>query len=220
MRLYHFVNRLHALEDIRHRRLKVATIDDLNDPFELRGVSLADRDERRAFELFREEFAKLWGMLCFSKIWRNPVQWSHYADRHSGLCLGFDIPDDLVSIVTYQAHLHQQDIVDLLKGGDLIAAEAAMENLLSTKYSHWKYEREARLFIDLKKTEPDSGLHFISFGPKLALREIIVGHRSTINRRELANALSELSPYVSTTKARLAFKSFSVVRQRNQRLWT
>lgn len=35
LRVYHFVGPDHGLDDIRRRRLKIATIADLNDPFEL-----------------------------------------------------------------------------------------------------------------------------------------------------------------------------------------
>jgi hypothetical protein len=40
-------------------------------------------------------------MLCFSRDWHNPVQWSHYADKHRGICLGFDVPDSLLVPVQY-----------------------------------------------------------------------------------------------------------------------
>ena len=36
------------------------------------------------------------GLVWFSANWNNPVQWSHYADHHRDLCLGFK--------VTAQAH--------------------------------------------------------------------------------------------------------------------
>lgn len=42
MRVYHFVNAEFGLDDIRRRRLKIATLNDLNDPFELFGVHLGD----------------------------------------------------------------------------------------------------------------------------------------------------------------------------------
>ena len=40
-------------------------------------------------------------MLCFSFKWSNPVLWAHYADKHKGICLGFDVPDDNVQRVKY-----------------------------------------------------------------------------------------------------------------------
>jgi hypothetical protein len=39
MRLYHFLNAEYGLLNIRHRRLKIARINELNDPFEFLGVA-------------------------------------------------------------------------------------------------------------------------------------------------------------------------------------
>jgi hypothetical protein len=35
MRLYHYLSEKHALDDLENKRLKIARIEDLNDPFEL-----------------------------------------------------------------------------------------------------------------------------------------------------------------------------------------
>ena len=40
MRLYHFINKKYGLESLSLKRLKIAQIDKLNDPFELLGVEL------------------------------------------------------------------------------------------------------------------------------------------------------------------------------------
>src|SRR3546814_3862280 len=92
MRVYHFVNCEYGLQDIARRRLKVATLADVNDPFEMLSLNLKDSGLRVTLGKARKEFGERRGMLCFSRGWRNPFQWSHYADHHRGLCLGFDVP--------------------------------------------------------------------------------------------------------------------------------
>src|SRR6266699_7273356 len=101
MRVYHFLSEQYGREDLLKRRLKIATLSDLNDPFELLAVSLSDAAVRRAFRKMKEELSRERGLLCFSRDWRNPVQWSHYAHGHRGLCFGFDVPDEAVGPVTY-----------------------------------------------------------------------------------------------------------------------
>ena len=49
MRVYHFVNLEFGLDDLRRRRLKIATLNELNDPFELFGINLTDPALRHAF---------------------------------------------------------------------------------------------------------------------------------------------------------------------------
>lgn len=86
MRVFHFISEQFGLEDIRRRRLKIATLNELNDPFELFGVNLSDEALRQAFRAMKHELAFKRGLLCFSRNWHNPVQWSHYAAKHTGLC--------------------------------------------------------------------------------------------------------------------------------------
>ena len=90
---------------------------------------------------------------------------------------------------------------------------------LFTKYSHWRYEDEVRCFVTLEDRDPESDLYFAEFSDKLRLAVVIVGAESRVTREMLGNALGDLAGHVQTFKARLAFKTFRVVRQRDSRLW-
>jgi hypothetical protein len=57
LRVYHFVNHQYGMDDLRRRRLKVATIADLNDPFELIGPSTKDPALRAAFRRVKEQLS-------------------------------------------------------------------------------------------------------------------------------------------------------------------
>jgi hypothetical protein len=215
--VFHFVKRDFGIEDIQLRRLKVATINDLNDPFELLGPASPVRKIRQRFENVKQKLAQHVGLLCFSRKWSNPVQWSHYAEGHRGLCLGFDIPDDCLQTVAYKRKRLDPDLNAL--EGDWDAAGPEMRRVLATKFSHWRYENEERCFLSLDKCISERGLFFASFSDDIVLREVIVGHLCTLTRAELDDALGALSSQITKRKARLAFGSFSVVRQRDPRLW-
>lgn len=217
MRVWHFVNEGYGLDDLARRRLKVATLNELNDPFELFGVSLADESLRRAFRAMKEELAERRGLLCFSRNWHNPVQWSHYAAKHTGLCLGFDVPDEHLGEVTYS---RKRLVVETerFRAPREIGAET-VTRFLFTKYSHWRYENEVRCFVALEERDPETGLYFAEFSDNLRLSAVIVGAQATISRRDIQDALGDLAPDVETFKARLAFKTFRVVRQQNSKLW-
>lgn len=206
----------YGLENIRKRRLKIATFDDLNDPFELRSARLATAHERKAFEHWRREFAARYGMLCFSRGWQNPVQWSHYAAGHKGLCLGFDIPDKVAIEVQYRQRLMSGNTSALL-GNNEMAAKTEMFQRLRTKYAHWDYEQEVRHFVQLHGADLDGGMFFQPFSSQLELRSVIVGSRSSATRAQLSAALGDLSPSVMPT--RLAFQSFRVVKQNDASRW-
>jgi hypothetical protein len=217
MQAYHFIAAAHGLDDLRRRRLKIATLDELNDPFDLLGVNLGDQPLRHAFRVMRDELSKSHGLLCFSRDWRNPVLWSHYADRHRGLCFAFDIPDDLVGPVHYSRRRLAVDAESLRNPRQLSPNQA--RELLFTKFSHWRYENEVRGFVTLEDRDPETGLYFADFGEKLRLAGVIVGAQSDISRGKLGDALGNLQPTVEVFKARLAFRTFRVVRQRGAKLW-
>jgi hypothetical protein len=145
------------------------------------------------------------------------MQWSHYAAKHTGLCLGFDIPDEHLAPVRYSGQRLAVEAERLLHPRDM--DEATALKFLGTKFAHWRYEAEMRAFLSLEDRDPETGLYFAEFSDRLALQEVIVGANSAVSRSEPAPALGDVAPNVSTLKARLAFKTFNVVRQRKSELW-
>lgn len=123
MRVYHFVNQEYGLENIRRKRLKIATINELNDPFELFSIELSDPSVRKSFRKMKNDLAMKQGLLCFSKSWSNPVQWSHYANNHQGICLGFDVPDAFLCNVNYSRKRLLADIEALKSPRSLLTEE-------------------------------------------------------------------------------------------------
>jgi hypothetical protein len=210
MRVFHFRDHKNGLKSLKERRLKIASIMALNDPFEFLGVELSNPEFRKAINATKKQISETTGILCFSKNWRNPVQWSHYAEKHKGICMGFDIPKRLLAEVEYvDERLSPVNDIDI----------AMMKRFLATKFSHWVYEEEYRLFISLNKNEEENGLYFLDFSDDLRLKQIIVGARSSISRKQVSHALGDLRHEVEVFKARPAFKSFEVVRNKNEKLW-
>ena len=218
MTLYHFNSRRFGLENLQRRRVKVATIADLNDPFEPLCVDLSDQELRKKMRAWKANLATRYGMLCFSKDWTNPVHWSHYADKHKGICLGFDIPadEDLLMPVTYDEMRSVEEAHQLIhtrKGSTTM-----MKKFLSTKFHHWHYEKEHRLFVNLKDQDPVTGMYFADFSAQLDLTEVVIGAESDLTREEVKGVLGDLAVGVTVTSARLAFKTFEVVTQQLKRM--
>jgi len=201
VRAYHFVPACYGLDDLRHRRLKIARLDDLNDPFDLWAVAQPDSRLRKALRESKAEMARRFGMLCFILSWQNPLLWSHYAERHQGIALGFDINAARIKNINYVEERPILRAVD----------EEFVHHLLYTKYIDWRYEQEARVFTSLEDADPASGLYFAEFHDNCVLREVIVGPLSRVTASELKDALGDHQGQVTSTKARLAFNSFKVV---------
>src|SRR5262245_50550688 len=139
MRVYKFLNAEFALKDVREHRIKIAEIWDLNDPFELIPFDLSDGRIRLAMEMTRDDLNKTHGLICFSAKYSNPVLWSHYADNHKGICLEFDVAEDIyVKAVTY--------IKNRLPFPESELDEKLTAQMLFTKFDAWQYEEEVRVW--------------------------------------------------------------------------
>ncbi len=209
MRLYHLTTAEYALSNITLRRLKIARLGDLNDPFELIAAELKDREFRKAVKSWKDEFHDTIGLLCFSESWHNPVLWSHYADKHRGICLGFDIPDEYAIPVNYS----KKRVAVRFQNNDQnqgLAPEFVNE-LLRTKYEHWVYEAERRMFLILDEGTKEGGLFFYPFSTSLTLKEVIVGPHCDIPIDRIDNLVTKTNGPTEVTKARLGFTRFEVV---------
>ena len=230
IRVYHFLKANYALDNLRCRHLKISRLTELNDPFEFLGVGLSDPTIRAVFKGWKQRLSEAHGLLCFSKTWKNPVLWGHYADHHRGICLGFDMPREVLRQVEYVPHRPPCPKVfyKALRDGVLKDTAAAarwrkqaykeMQGLLFRKFSHWEYEQEYRAFVSLDKEK--SGLYFMDFSDKLKLRRVIVGDQSDVTRADITGALEGIEPKIEVFKARAGFRSFEVVRHKKESMWS
>lgn len=209
MRCYHFLNKEYGLEALRTQRLKVSTFDSVNDPFELYCHSLGNRELRKRMASFKAVTTKCAGMICFSKSMNSPVQWAHYADRHKGLCLGFEIGDSYLEAVKY---VSERLDFQIDKPWQMDKTDPRLNDCFLTKYDHWSYEEEVRLFGDLGSPDRKTGLYFSPFGKRMSLVEVVVGHASDVTKRELIKCLGSQSTGIKMYKVRPAFRRFAMVR--------
>lgn len=210
MRVYYLTGAQYALSNLALRRIKISRFDDLNDPFELLGVGLLNKEHREAFRNLKKEFNKTKGLICFSKTWSNPLMWGHYGERHTGICLGFDVPDEILSPVLYEKSLLK--IETDKKTGKLILSEEISNRLIRTKFYDWKYEAETRLFVQLDHATCESGKYFYSFNKHLVLRDVILGPQCELPLEGVRRIVADLEPKVTVIKSRIAFTKYAVVK--------
>ena len=217
MELFHFICEKHGLDDIRNRRLKISEIQDLNDPFELIPFKLSNKDLRDALHKTKEQISSNRGILCFSKTWSNPVLWSHYADKHRGLCLGFNVPSNGPGNIPMDVEYTAERLDSKILRPPL--NETVVKRLLSTKFAHWEYENEARVFVNLDKKDPKTNLYFTYFSDSLKLVQVIVGARSELSRKDLTSALGDMATEIKVIQAGPSFTEFEIVQNPNESLW-
>lgn len=213
MRAYYLTGAQFALSNLALRRVKIARYVDLNDPFELLAVDLADKDHRKAFRESKEEINESNGLICLSKSWSNPLLWGHYAEKHSGVALGFDVRDNLFAPVIYAKRPLKIPIDK--QTGKPILTDVLVNQLLRTKFSDWKYEDELRIFVKLDHETKESGLYFYDFSEDFQLREIILGPNCELPIASIRTIVADFTPMVTVLKSRIAFTSFKVVENKD-----
>jgi hypothetical protein len=87
-------------------------------------------------------------IFCASKSFSNILLWSHYADMHRGICIGFDL---INKSLKYKEK--EYDFIKVKYGNNFIFKndnEKSIANSLLCKTLDWKYENEYRLILDNK----------------------------------------------------------------------
>lgn len=209
MRVYHFLSSEYGLSDIALKRIKISRIGDLNDPFELLAANVGGRIYSEALQSWKRDLNDTVGLLCFSKKWENPVLWSHYAAKHYGFCLGFNLNDGIAVEVKYSKKRIELNFDGAPTSEDLTGNH--LLDLLGTKFESWSYEEEVRVFVYLDKKFVEGASYFYDFSGDLELREVILGPLCNIPIQRVQKLVGELYDRADVSKARLAYKLFKVV---------
>jgi hypothetical protein len=190
MRVYKFLEAKWAIENIKKKRLKVSRVNDLNDPCE----SIFAYSDSCSIDMTRfvDFIDKRQGLLCFSKKYDCHLLWAHYAEKHQGICLGFDIPD----ITTkpsgsdrYRKVIYKKKPVKFPKNQDNKSLASFLTNLVFIKFEAWRYEQEVRVWGNVNRDKNDNiynedGLYFSNFDDNLKLKEVIIGMRCCVKDGE------------------------------------
>jgi len=132
--------------------------------------------------LIKNDIDKL-GMLCLSENKDDILMWSHYADRHEGVCLQFDkrviderflnrIPNILEKVE------YRKSYPSLRKYNNSSEVERAKLTMFTKESEHWNYEKEWRI-ITHPKNEKERKIKY----PEEMLTGIIFGCRITDEKK-------------------------------------
>jgi hypothetical protein len=206
-RLYYLTGPDHAVSNIVFGRIKLSRFAELNDPFELLGSNFGHKETREAVRAHKAKINETYGLICLSEDWVDPVLWSHYAAKHRGMALGFDVNAPITKRVTYKTERLNKKIPP----GTTEITESIADLLTYTKFESWKYEREWRILLPLEKGEKEGGLYFLNFGEELRLTEVILGPTCDIKIKKMREIVDQHHDGVTTFKARLADRSFRII---------
>lgn len=151
---------------------------------------------------------KKFGVLCLSEKNNDILMWSHYSDKHQGVCLGFDYTDDIMKKIQTRVTSFIRDYVRYCKhfvtlnefndpqrffqGLTISKDQAAFLLFMSRKSEQWTYENEWRLFLYKNGEAGLENSERTLIYPEKALEKIALGCQiSTENREKIYQWVDE-----------------------------
>jgi hypothetical protein len=118
-----------------------------------------------------------YGMICFSKTFDDILMWSHYADKHRGIVIGF-VRTELESILKARAldvncrkERVAYDTEQFVRPGSKYVTD-----LLTTKSESWQYQKEVRYVMRLSRLpKPNCRRQILVKMPATSIRRILLG---------------------------------------------
>ena len=141
----------------------------------------ADPNEQIVINLglfkMQNAFSETSSVFCMTEKPDNLLMWSHYADSHKGICIGFNIADE----TDFLSHAHPVSYSSKYPFFDPVAekdGQIVMEKCFLTKAKDWEYEAEWRVvFYKMPSgTSPIKPSNLIS---------VILGARASIDSKQL-----------------------------------
>ena len=125
-------------------------------------------------------------MCCFSKKNDNILMWSHYANMHKGVCLKFDILQDVDFFYPLLPVLYESDF---LAYNYVLNPTLVVDKQIRMKAIDWEYEHELRII----KTNGNDYYNF----KKEALTEIIFGCSAEVKEINEIKKIADETKYPS-----------------------
>jgi len=225
--VYRYLNEQFALQALQTNELKVGRLGELNDPADclptLSGAPAQPNDEAsEAFE--KRYFSEIYndiGIICFSSVVSDPVIWSHYADAHRGMALGFDFHESGAKLfgVTYDERRVSLDYEETEKIRNENDAETKyFASVITTGFTRkalsWEYEREYRLFMNLHHCRM-KGPHYFIAG--MRPDRVVLGLKSRITEADVFRSINHPGLKNGVTRAKMDREKHSLVVDFNAR---
>ena len=202
MIIYRYLPTESAVKTIEGHAFRVSRIRELNDPFEW--VPGLDPVQPHAIDLarccmdrFLAEVNDTFGIIAFSRAIHDPVLWSHYANSHCGIA--FEIDNYFAKNLRRVKYTKDRLVIDPRWIHDPQKEQQLANTFMQfwrRKSVGWAYEKEWRVWLELKNCKTANGMFFHDI-PRDSLRRVILGAHCPIGLAYIQRVL-ELNGYGAT----------------------
>jgi len=162
---------------------------------------------------------------CFSKRWDSILMWSHYGDKHKGICIEFDRPNKDFLDVTYSKNRFKFNLEDttrrmlgyMLSNEQVDVNDKKLIKCISkpfiVKSLDWKYEEEVRCIL----SSTSDGLineNLKLYNMPTKITKIYVGCKVDNDSKEFIELFKlALDKKITVVKLKASDNLFSVIEQ-------
>jgi hypothetical protein len=165
--------------------LKVTPPNQFNDPFELLPKIDFSIDEHRSLtnpDDMVDSISKTQALACFSEVRDNLLMWSHYAHKHRGIVVEFDMNNSFFSSATNLMPVNycSERASASVDSNGIFAFDGHETSVVRIKSPAWSYEREWRWLLrveDCTKIDKPDGTRLYVNIPSDAIASVIFGVR-------------------------------------------
>lgn len=143
------------------------------------------------------------GICCFTKGKDNMLLWSHYADSHKGVCLGFDY-DLMIKKFPQYDEVEYSDVPFYF---DIKNVDESIAKTILRKSTDWKYEEEIRFIMERSKTVGffQEALTEVNFGARCSKRDMM-NIQYLVSKLNYPNCAFNTS-FINTKKYQVEFEA-------------
>lgn len=180
-------------------------------------TTLAQMPSRMAKEVV-EIVSREFGVLCLSKCWNHHLMWGHYSEGHSGFCIGYQIPAEILGVYRVEVQYTQERYA--IRDSDVMLGRFSrkdVEGIVRTKSEDWAYEREVRYVLNT--TIPgiiangDNSQFYVRHAPGV-VKEVIAGIRCKPDSiARMKGICKDLYPQAAIYQASQSEHTFEITRQ-------
>jgi hypothetical protein len=226
--LYRYLDAAAALKTIEECRFRISRLRDLNDPFEWRFGYKPEPDNPEAEKIlnaWRESvFAsrnEVLGIICFSATYKEPVLWSHYADKHRGVAFEIDCPNNpntlkKISYPPERVSIDLNTFARFQRNNDIMGLKEyllpLMKQTIQQKSPGWAYEQEYRFEVELAgNLQTSAGNYFVGISDNFLTR-VILGWKCQLEEQYVLKALQAVGlTSTKVVRAKISPDSYEVL---------
>ncbi|MBB5032602.1 DUF2971 domain-containing protein [Prosthecobacter vanneervenii] len=142
-----------------------------------------------------DKFGKKLGVLSLSDRWNSSLMWSHYAQRHTGFCVGFDRSHPFFADETLQKTKLRPVVYGLARIDFEEEIQGLGPRIPFYKSPEWAYEEESRItfywerngpinFTELKAENPPGTPVRLLHVPHESICELLIGMETPADLKE------------------------------------